>query len=70
MARPESEPEWGNGSMSDTEIEAFENAISDLGRRTSEFLAKGDDTLTADDIEAAVEELPKPDPLDDRPVDE
>ncbi len=56
--------------MSDAEIEAFENAISDLGRRTSEFLAKSDDTLTADDIEAAVEELPKPDPLDDRPVDE
>ena len=56
--------------MSDAEIEAFENALNDLGRRTSEFLAKGDDTLTADDIEAAVEELPKPDPLDDRPVDE
>jgi hypothetical protein len=56
--------------MTDEEIEAFTNAISDLGRRTSEFLATGDDTLTADDIETAVEELPKPDPLDDRPVNE
>ena len=70
MARSRSGPEWGDDEMTDEEIEAFTNAISDLGRRTSEFLATGDDTLTADDIETAVEELPKPDPLDDRPVNE
>ena len=55
--------------MSDAELEAFEDAVGDLGERVSEFLAEGTD-LTAEDIEAEVDDLPMPDPLDDRAVDE
>lgn len=38
-------------------------------RRVSEFLAEGTDQ-SADEIEEAVNEMPMPDPLDDRAVDE
>ena len=55
--------------MSDAELEAFEDAIGDLGNRVSEFLAEGSD-LSAEEIDADVEDLPMPDPLDDRATDE
>ncbi|WP_218962300.1 hypothetical protein [Halorubrum persicum] len=55
--------------MSDAELEAFEDAVGDLGDRVSEFLAEGSD-LSAEEIDAGVEDLPMPDPLDDRAVDE
>ena len=55
--------------MSDAELEAFEDAVGDLGDRVSEFLAEGSD-LSAEEIDADVEDLPMPDPLDDRAVDE
>jgi len=55
--------------MSDAELDAFEDAVDDLADRVSEFLADGTDHTPAD-IEADVDELPMPDPLDDRAVDE
>lgn len=55
--------------MSDAELEAFEDAAGDLGDRVSEFLAE-ESELSAEDIEADIEDLPMPDPLDDRAVDE
>jgi hypothetical protein len=55
--------------MSDAELEAFKDAIGDLGNRVSEFLAEGSD-LSAEGIDADVEDLPMPDPLDDRAADE
>ncbi|MDB2225822.1 hypothetical protein PM025_13820 [Halorubrum ezzemoulense] len=55
--------------MSDAELEAFEDAVGDLGDRVSEFLAEGSD-LSAEEIDADVENLPMPDPLDDRAADE
>jgi hypothetical protein len=55
--------------MTDAELEAFTDALDDLGVRVSEFLADGTDH-TPEEIEAAVDDLPKPDPLDDRPADE
>jgi hypothetical protein len=55
--------------MSDAELEAFEDAVADLGERVSEFLAEETDH-TAEDIESEVDDLPMPDPLGDRAVDE
>jgi hypothetical protein len=55
--------------LTDAELEAFTDALDDLGVRVSEFLADGTDH-TPEEIEAAVDDLPKPDPLDDRPADE
>jgi hypothetical protein len=55
--------------MSDAELEAFEDAVGDLGDRVSEFLAEGSD-LSEEEIDADVEDLPMPDPLDDRAIDE
>lgn len=55
--------------MSDAELKAFEDAIGDLGNRVSEFLAEGSD-VSAEEIDADVEDLPMPDPLDDRAADE
>ncbi|WP_206424465.1 hypothetical protein [Halorubrum sp. CSM-61] len=55
--------------MSDAELEAFEDAVGDLGGRVSDFLAE-ESELSAEEIEAEVEDLPMPDPLDDRAVDE
>ncbi|MDZ7747169.1 MAG: hypothetical protein U5K28_11990 [Halobacteriales archaeon] len=55
--------------MSDAEVDAFEDAVDDLADRVSEFLADGTDHTPAD-IEADVDELPMPDPLDDRAVEE
>ncbi|WP_201740264.1 hypothetical protein [Salinigranum halophilum] len=54
--------------MSDAELEAFEDAVGELGERVSEFLAEGTDH-TPDEIETDVDELPKPDPLNDHPTD-
>jgi hypothetical protein len=51
--------------MSDAEVDAFEDAVDDLGERVSEFLAEDTDR-TADEIEAEVDDLRMPDPLDDR----
>ncbi|PHQ45136.1 hypothetical protein DJ68_14655 [Halorubrum sp. C3] len=69
MARSESGSDWRDESMSDAELEAFEDAAGDLGDRVSEFLAE-ESELSAEEIEADVEDLPMPDPLDDRAVDE
>jgi len=55
--------------MSDAELEAFNDAVEDLGDRVSEFLADGLE-LSAEEIDADVEDLPMPDPLDDRAADE
>jgi len=55
--------------MSDAELEAFEDAVGDLGDRVSEFLAEGSD-LSAEEIDADAENLLMPDPLDDRATDE
>jgi len=55
--------------MTDAELEAFTDALEELGGRVSEFLADGTDH-TPEELEAAVDDLPKPDPLDDRPIDE
>jgi hypothetical protein len=55
--------------MSDAELDAFEDAIGDLGDRVSEFLAEGSD-LSAEEIDADVEDLPMPDPLEDRAADD
>ena len=54
--------------MSDAELEAFEDAVGDLGDRVSEFLAERSD-LSAEEINADVEDLPMPDPVDDRAAD-
>ena len=54
--------------ISNAELEAFTDALGDLGERVTEFLAEGTDR-TPEEIEAAVDELPKPDPFDDEPVD-
>ena len=50
--------------MSDAELEAFEDAIGELGDRVNEFLAEGTDR-TPDEVAADIEDLPKPDPTDD-----
>ncbi|XVH33872.1 hypothetical protein ACNS7O_19035 (plasmid) [Haloferacaceae archaeon DSL9] len=55
--------------MSNAELEAFENALDELGVRVSEFLASGTDR-TPEDIEATVREYDMPDPLEDRPIDD
>lgn len=54
--------------MSDAELEAFEDAVADLGERVSEFLAE--ETDHTEDIESEFDDLPMPDPLGDRAVDE
>ncbi|MDB2276383.1 hypothetical protein PM022_17975 [Halorubrum ezzemoulense] len=54
--------------MSDAELEAFEEAVGNLGDRVSEFFAEGSD-LSAEEINDDVEDLPMPDPLDDRAAD-
>jgi hypothetical protein len=69
MARSESGSDWQEESMGDAELEAFKDAIGDLGDRVSEFLAEGSD-LSAEEIDADVEDLPMPDPLEDRAADE
>lgn len=69
MAQSESGSDWNGGHMSNAELEAFENALSELGVRVSEFLADGTDR-TPEGIEATVREYDMPDPLEDRPVDE
>ena len=69
MARSESGSDWREESMSDAELEAFEDAVGDLGDRVSEFLAEGSD-LSAEEIDADAENLLMPDPLDDRATDE
>ncbi|MBP1923294.1 hypothetical protein J2751_002333 [Halorubrum alkaliphilum] len=55
--------------MSDSELAAFEDAVADLGERVSEHLVEETDHTVAE-IEADVDELPMPDPLDDRTFDE
>ncbi|TKX42183.1 hypothetical protein EXE41_17530 [Halorubrum sp. SD690R] len=69
MARSESGSDWREESMSDAELEAFEDAVGDLDDRVSEFLAEGSD-LSAEEINDDVEDLPMPDPLDDRAAEE
>ena len=69
MARSESGSDPRDEPMSDAEVDAFEDAVDDLADRVSEVLADGTDHTPAD-IEADVDELPMPDPLDDRAVDE
>ena len=69
MVRSESGSDWQVESTSDAELEAFEDAIRDLGDRVSEFLAEGSD-LSTEEIDADVEDLHMPDPLDDRAADE
>ena len=69
MARSESGPDPRDEPMSDAELAAFEDAVADLGERVSEHLAEGTDH-TAAEIEADVDDLPMPDPLDDRALDE
>lgn len=54
--------------MSDAELDAFNDAVEHLGDRVSEFLAEGSD-LSAEEINDDVEDLPMPDPLDDRAAD-
>ena len=55
--------------MSDAELEAFEDAAGDFGVCVSEFLAEGSE-LSAEEVEDDIEDLPMPDPFDDRVVDE
>lgn len=55
--------------MSDAELEAFQNAVDDLGDRVSEFLVEGTE-MSVEELEDDVDEFPMPDVLDDRPVDE
>ncbi|GAA0716843.1 hypothetical protein GCM10009060_05010 [Halorubrum trapanicum] len=69
MARSESGAEWRDEPMSDAELDAFEDAVDDLGERVSKVLAAGTDQ-TLDEIEAEIDDLQMPDPLDDRAVDE
>jgi hypothetical protein len=69
MTGAESGPDWREEPIRDAELEAFADAVGDLGERVSEFLAEGTDD-TPEEIEAEVDDLPMPDPLDDRPVDE
>lgn len=64
MARSESP----NGPLTDAELTSFRDALGALGERVSEFLAEGTDQ-TAEEIDAAVDEYPMPDPLEDRPAD-
>jgi hypothetical protein len=54
--------------ISNAELEAFTEVSGELGERVTEFLAEGTDR-TPEEIEAAVDELPKPVPFDDEPVD-
>jgi hypothetical protein len=54
--------------MSDAELKSFEDVVGDLGDRVSEFLAERSD-LSAEEINADVEDLSVPDPLDDRAAD-
>ncbi len=68
MAQSDAGREWQEEPMSDAELEAFEDAVGELGERVSEFLAEGTDH-TPDEIETDVDELPKPDPLNDHPTD-
>lgn len=68
MAQSESGSDWREESMSDAELEAFEEAIGDLESRVSEFLTDGSDCSVAE-IDS-VNDLPMPDPLDDRAVEE
>lgn len=68
MAQSDAGREWQEEPMSDAELEAFEGAVGELGERVSEFLAEDTDR-TPEEIEAAIDELPKPDPLDDEPAD-
>ncbi len=55
--------------MSDAELQAFEDALDELGERVSEFLAEGTDQ-TPEEIDAAIENYSMPDPLEDKPVDD
>ncbi|WP_318570916.1 hypothetical protein [Salinigranum marinum] len=55
--------------MNDAELEAFEEAIDDLGDRVTEFLAEGTNR-TPEEIAATVEDLPRPDTLNDQLVEE
>lgn len=45
MGRSESGFDWRGESMSDAELEAFEDAAGDLGERVSEFLAEESESL-------------------------
>lgn len=69
MARSESGPEWGGDDLSDAELEAFRDAIGELGERVSEVLADGTGH-TPEEIEAAVREYSLPDPLEGDHSDE
>jgi len=69
MARSDAGPNWGSEPMTDAELEAFTDALEELGGRVSAFLAEGTDH-TPEELEAAVDDLPTPDPLDDRPAEE
>lgn len=55
--------------MSDAELEAFEDALSELGERVTEFLAEGTDQTTAE-IDAAIDTYSMPDPLEDKSADD
>ena len=55
--------------MSDAELEAFKQAIDEIGDRVPEFLVEGTDR-TPENVEATVANLPRPNLIDGRPVDE
>lgn len=69
MARSESGSDWHEGPMSDAELDAFEDALGELGERVSEFLAKGTDQ-TAEEIDAAIDDYSRPDPFEDKPAED
>ena len=48
--------------MSDAELQVFKDALDELGKHVSEFLAKGTDQ-TQEEIDAAIENYSMPDPL-------
>ncbi len=50
--------------MTDAELETFEEVVGELGDQVNEFLAEGTDR-TPDEVAAAIDDLPKPDPLAD-----
>lgn len=55
--------------MSDAEVEAFNQVIDSIGDRVPEFFVEGTDR-TPENVEATVANLPRPDLIDGRPVDE
>jgi hypothetical protein len=55
--------------MSDAELEAFEDALGELGERVSEFLAE-ETNQTPEKIDTSIDDYSMPDPLEDKPAND